>query len=1246
MPAQSDNTLVLVNGLTRLIGGTDYIEFTGGLDNTPIGVHGASTLAASSGGFTGNVGIGGDLTVQGSIVSSGTLDAIVKDQYIDLIHGNADTTNAKSGGFTANLYPSAAIDTGGAAGLATASFTAGIGGVSDAKITLGAPAVVTGAGVGGIGNNLALAVNPTAGDTVTLQSRKGVADIVISAGPGGTPTDFAIDGDINVTAANLATCITAQAGFGAVHGGVGTATFTVTANDDNLGALMNDRIGLSFVGASIDITSASASFAMIGGGGLGIGDIIEVASADDEDNNGLFQISSVVAAVIDVTGMQSPSSTQAPFVQSQFVTNATDTAAKVRGVNIAAMAFGNAIIKDASGSALPVGTLSSSYTGINTGVPATSKPANVNDIYYTPAAESTLQGAYDAGTGDITLAVAKDLDVIMYPSAGPAQGSAINLGSNKTSQWLVGDANNTTAELTIDATQVGSKLKLHTTTSTLSSAAISGAAVIANNATQLGATVGGVAVSGLTGLVRATGNDPADRLNLESTNGGVYIWSGLAAANGAGVDLNAADSGVLITQGGMSTTEQMFLDVWSEASRKNGQNIDGFEVNALSAGGMLQFGRGAKLVERGQGAGNMFTLANFPKMVFGDEVVIQGSTFTFAAAQNFNTRSYFGAVVADAQASLIACVNNSVVAEVIGAFAGPGAGQVALSAVAGGAAGNAFTLALGAVADATAYTVGSATFQNGEGYDLDLEASSGAANLTAMGGLALNSGEGITVNATGGGFDLASYSSTDIGVVVSALGMPGEGLLKVSLLSVIGDTVKLGGPGEFIDLTLTAAVGPVAPNQWLIGADPEACATNLASALKLALTGDPNLLRAAPTVTVYGGHFIKVELGIADAALTTTTTGGTVAWEGSWTAGAQGGFELLGRGTSNVLAQSMSSSDFTLDVQATNWGTGKAHLTLSASSNASLTATAGNVSIVSGLDTTVASDGAISLTASLGNLSLITSGQLLARESVFVTATGVGRGVLLHMTTTDNTVAFASASNAAGIPPIGVSVQGAGPTGAVTANMLHGSTATVQICEAQSRGWFKFTDVSVAGWNINDTVEVNGKTFTAKGAEDKTLNQFHLNAGSAVDTAVSLAACINDEDGLQASVTAQIDGSGNNDGAVFLQANASGNQAYGIAATTVTGLGFTLSAATFGLVGLDINTSTGTIPAAGTLLYLSGNSQGAFHGQGQASSTPPSGSGDSVIRVGISENNTAIVEANAVDIFGIRFAPQFIANHP
>lgn len=126
-------------------------------------------LDATTAAFTGDMTIGGSLTVTGPIVSGGEINSTVADAFIDLATGNVGTA-AKAGGLTINLKKA----TGFAVETAT-DFVAGVNAVSDPVLTmLASSALVAGDIIqvsgsdAGLNDGLYVVYNKV-GSTVTLK---------------------------------------------------------------------------------------------------------------------------------------------------------------------------------------------------------------------------------------------------------------------------------------------------------------------------------------------------------------------------------------------------------------------------------------------------------------------------------------------------------------------------------------------------------------------------------------------------------------------------------------------------------------------------------------------------------------------------------------------------------------------------------------------------------------------------------------------------------------------------------------------------------------------------------------------------------------------------------------------------------------------------------------------------------------------------------------------------------------------
>ena len=143
MANETHTLVILKNGLSRTIGATDDVTIAGGLNGTEIG-----QTTASLGKFS-SAEIVGDLVVGGDVISGGTSEMLIADNFIDLNHGLVAATNT-AGGLTVNLR---AANDANVQNKQIDAFTAQAGG-NDAFVTM----------------NAALVRNPAAGSIIALAS--------------------------------------------------------------------------------------------------------------------------------------------------------------------------------------------------------------------------------------------------------------------------------------------------------------------------------------------------------------------------------------------------------------------------------------------------------------------------------------------------------------------------------------------------------------------------------------------------------------------------------------------------------------------------------------------------------------------------------------------------------------------------------------------------------------------------------------------------------------------------------------------------------------------------------------------------------------------------------------------------------------------------------------------------------------------------------------------------------------------
>jgi len=267
MAIQSNNLMLLdLNGFPRTIdGATDSI------------------------GITTDVIIGGDLTVDGDIVSSGTMDIVVKDNFLDLSNGNV--TGAKSGGLTVNVEANSNTNMGLGNGVtfesiassATAFARLSIDGYNPQAAGIAAGDIIEISGLSQLGENNGLFV---------VQS--------VAAGAGTTPVTAS--GLIEIKNAQAASVPFAQTNFedGAEVAGtlgfqldLGIITISGGALPDGAGGTIPK--GNFATGYAADATDAAAP----GAGAITYGDAASISLQEAYDDGQSIQISNLGDLLIE-----------------------------------------------------------------------------------------------------------------------------------------------------------------------------------------------------------------------------------------------------------------------------------------------------------------------------------------------------------------------------------------------------------------------------------------------------------------------------------------------------------------------------------------------------------------------------------------------------------------------------------------------------------------------------------------------------------------------------------------------------------------------------------------------------------------------------------------------------------------------------------------------------------------------------------------------------------------------------------
>ena len=368
MAIQTNNLVTLENGLSRTIG-SDNATISGGLDGTPIGI-----ATAAQGKFS-SAEVVGDLTVGGDIVSGGTSDMLISDNFIDINHGLRTATNT-AGGFTVNLAASVTNS------LVIDAYTAVNGGL-DSFVTMNVALVRAQASTTVIADAVAV-VN----DTVVFPSADGSTFSMIAVAAAAVAGQFNVGADIAAQTDAIKAGIDLLAGtpYATAQGGGPGTVVTVTATAGN-----SFTDGHSLNGKSMTAGFAIISAAFAGGAGLSKGDIVQVSDIAGAgvaaSNAGVFQVSGIPSTTKVEFARAGTVSTQVPFCQNNLETSAVLSSGMLSGLDLSALAFSEGTLADVASVAIPKGLLCQAY----------SLQANISTWAWESAGNVSLQEAYGVG---------------------------------------------------------------------------------------------------------------------------------------------------------------------------------------------------------------------------------------------------------------------------------------------------------------------------------------------------------------------------------------------------------------------------------------------------------------------------------------------------------------------------------------------------------------------------------------------------------------------------------------------------------------------------------------------------------------------------------------------------------------------------------------------------------------------------------------------------------------------------------
>ncbi|MAG26012.1 hypothetical protein CMI47_10575 [Candidatus Pacearchaeota archaeon] len=555
------------NGRTRTGAAADTVSFNGLVD------------------VTGDASVGGDLTVTGDIVSRGTSDLLVQDNFIDLNQGNT-VTAALAGGYTVQMNRNASFTANN-----VQSFSAGAAGDQEAT------------------RRYVLSGVPANTESITL-THKNIAGVAVTytinfVNAGSTSTVFSNGQGVTGTASINRSAMNAEDVNDALLALFQTLTdyYTVTEPDaqkvlltgkNNLGTL-DMTVGGSATGLTYDTietgNGTAASFVATGGTAFTTGEVAVINNAADSGNDGFYIVSEASGTtffIYGTNGFTLPGA--AKFAQTSFAADTTVQGTAFQpdlyiqavsdGSNFNTPAEAKGVLLDTYDAAAELGD----YTGAASWA-----------VVGASAADTTLQEAYDAGatiTTDATGAIAFTFDTNArgFTMDGDAAGVGdVTMGATTTINTFTVDA---AGAISLDGAAASN---LATTSGALT---LTGAA-----ASTWSTTAGDITVSAASGATDGTItlNAGTGGIDLDITSAGSGFGNGALTVNaaaastvdvaGANLTLSTSTSGTLAaTSAGALTLTGAAASTWSTTagdltiSAASGATDGTIQLNAGSGG--------------------------------------------------------------------------------------------------------------------------------------------------------------------------------------------------------------------------------------------------------------------------------------------------------------------------------------------------------------------------------------------------------------------------------------------------------------------------------------------------------------------------------------------------------------------------------------------------------------------------------------------------------------------------------------
>lgn len=347
------------------------------------------------------------------------------------------------------------------------------------------------------------------------------------------------------------------------------------------------------------------------------GDIIQISSSTNGDNDGLFVVNSVSGTTVTIYGTGGTAvDSSLPFCQNQF-TAATGEGAKVTKVDLAVLAFSDGNLVNDSGSAITKGVLCFAYAANATQGQFDGTSQGYTEV--SDAAASDLQGAYDAGNAIVTTA-GRAIAFTGTNGGFTVDGGTTNFGGTTALSSFNLDAS---GGITVDSS--GGAISLDGAAA--SNLTTSSGDLTIGGATQANA-VNIASAEAAADAINIDASDTAGGIDIDAGTGGIAIDStGAVSIDGAAASNLTTSSGDLTIGGG---TQAGAVNIQSTEATTNAIHINasadsgGIDIDAGSNGIAVDT-TGALSLDSTGGAVNLSTTSGTGTVSSSGALTLQSS---------------------------------------------------------------------------------------------------------------------------------------------------------------------------------------------------------------------------------------------------------------------------------------------------------------------------------------------------------------------------------------------------------------------------------------------------------------------------------------------------------------------------------------------------------------------------------------------------------------------------------------------